>query len=230
MSSWRLPFLIPQPLLPRSRPITRVILWSLGLAYAAQLYYGFWLQDFETAHRFTFSLEAWDAGRWWTLFTYGWIHSEALPLHILANWLMLSFLGSLLEQALGVARYVTLYFIAGLLAAALTWWAIDAQPGVTIGGASGAVFAFLGAAAMLWPRWKLKVLIFFIIPVGCRLRTLFWTLMLIELVCWQMGWLAWIGHTAHLGGGLAGALLAWTWRPRKGASEIIWADVLPGER
>ena len=82
-------------------------------------------------------------GEWWRLITAGFLHFGLL--HIAMNMFALYQLGLLLEPALGRLRFTTLYF-ASLLAGSAG--AIIASPYGRTGGASGAVFGLLGAAAV----------------------------------------------------------------------------------
>jgi membrane associated rhomboid family serine protease len=71
----------------------------------------------------------------------GFIHWDLL--HIGSNMLVLFFIGRLLEPAIGRVRFVAIYFV-GLLAGSLG--ALLLNPSADTAGASGAVFALLGAA------------------------------------------------------------------------------------
>lgn len=87
-------------------------------------------------------------GEWWRLLTGGFVHFDRLPFglfHIGLNMLALYQLGSLLEPALGRARFAGLY-LAGLLGG--SFGAVLLSPYVTTVGASGAVYGLLGATAV----------------------------------------------------------------------------------
>ncbi len=100
-----------------------------------------------TTHQGTAKLSVYAAavhnGEWWRLFTAGFLHFGIL--HIAMNMFALYQLGLLLEPALGRLRFGALY-IAGLLAGSAG--AIIASPFARTGGASGAIFGLLGAAAV----------------------------------------------------------------------------------
>jgi membrane associated rhomboid family serine protease len=83
------------------------------------------------------------SGEWWRLITSGFLHFNVI--HILFNMLILYRFGEMLEPALGKTRMVALYF-AALLAG--SFGAVLVEPGAATGGASGAVFGLLGAAAV----------------------------------------------------------------------------------
>lgn len=101
-------------------------------------------------------------GEWWLLITSGFLHANLM--HVAFNGLLLWRLGEMLEPALGHARFAGLY-VAGLAGGSLgvvllSWtWAVTplrdvpvlgsvltSNPGIPTIGASGAVFALMGAA------------------------------------------------------------------------------------
>lgn len=87
-------------------------------------------------------------GEWWRIFTAGFLHFGIL--HIAMNMLLLWQLGNLLESAAGRTRFVLLYFAA---MAGGSFGALLLSPDALTGGASGAVFGLMGAAAVaLWHR------------------------------------------------------------------------------
>jgi membrane associated rhomboid family serine protease len=87
-------------------------------------------------------------GQWYRLITATFLHQQAY--HIAFNMLSLWWLGGPLEAALGRARYLTLYLLAGLGGSALSYLlAAQNQPSL---GASGAIFGLLGATAVLMRR------------------------------------------------------------------------------
>jgi membrane associated rhomboid family serine protease len=78
---------------------------------------------------------------YWRLVTSGFLHAGLF--HIGLNMLFLFFLGSLLEPAIGRARFLTIYFVS-LLGGSLG--ALLLTPDALTVGASGACFGILGAA------------------------------------------------------------------------------------
>ena len=81
-----------------------------------------------------------DAGEWYRIFTGAFLHAG--PIHLGFNMLLLWQLGSLLEPALGKARYSLLYVVS-LLGGSFGGLLLD--PDVLGVGASGAVFGLMGA-------------------------------------------------------------------------------------
>jgi len=87
-------------------------------------------------------------GEWWRLVCPMFLHVNII--HILFNLMVLRQAGPLVERALGSAKFLTLYLVAGLLGdAASLWWHAPGPGGV---GASGAVFGVIGMAAVLGYR------------------------------------------------------------------------------
>ncbi len=83
-------------------------------------------------------------GEWWRLITAAFLHYG--PIHLGMNMLALWWLGSPVEAALGRARYVLIYFAAGIAGSA---GALLLDPNQVTVGASGAIFGILGALFVL---------------------------------------------------------------------------------
>ncbi|MEV5987249.1 rhomboid family intramembrane serine protease [Streptomyces sp. NPDC052051] len=89
-------------------------------------------------------------GEWYRLLTAMFLHDPQSYFHILFNMLSLWWVGAPLEAALGRARYLALYFSAGLAGSALTYLVVAPnQPSL---GASGAIYGLFGATAVLLRR------------------------------------------------------------------------------
>jgi membrane associated rhomboid family serine protease len=84
-----------------------------------------------------------DAGEWYRMVTAGFLHFGII--HLAFNMLLLFQLGQMLEPVVGRVRFALLYFAALLAGSA---GAILLQPNEFHGGASGAVFGLMGAAAI----------------------------------------------------------------------------------
>lgn len=81
-------------------------------------------------------------GEWYRVITSGFVHFGIL--HLAMNMILLWQLGQLLERPLGATRFVLLYF-ASLLGGSAG--VVLAEPNAITGGASGAVFGLMAAAA-----------------------------------------------------------------------------------
>ena len=82
-------------------------------------------------------------GEWWRVITAGFLHFGIL--HVAMNMLLLFQLGNLLEPVIGRGRFALLYF-ASLVGG--SFGAVLLSPNALTGGASGAVFGLMGAAAV----------------------------------------------------------------------------------
>ncbi len=152
----------------------------------------------------------------WQLVTYAFLHGSWW--HIFGNMFGLFVFAPALEQYWGKQRFL-LYYSVCVIAAALTQIAVQHATGShepTI-GASGGVFGVLLAFAMLFPRARL-LLILPPIPMPAWLFVLLYGLL--ELFFGVTGTEPGIGHFAHLGGMLGGAILMLYWRSR--ASRGTW--------
>jgi membrane associated rhomboid family serine protease len=85
--------------------------------------------------------------QWWRLVTAMFLHGSIL--HIAFNMYALWVIGTPVEQYLGRARYLGLYFVSGLAGSA---GALLQSPLTPVVGASGAIFGILGAMMIL--EWQ----------------------------------------------------------------------------
>lgn len=141
-------------------------------------------------------------GMIWQLVTYQFLHAGLF--HLLFNMLGLYFFGTELEQRLGVRRFILLYIGGGVLGG--LGWVLLTPVGVCI-GASGSLYAVVGAFAALFPHRRITLLVFFILPVTLTARMmaiLFGAFSLLMLGSPGSG----VAHAAHLAGGVAGYLYA----------------------
>ncbi|TLM90096.1 rhomboid family intramembrane serine protease [Hymenobacter jeollabukensis] len=138
-------------------------------------------------------------GEWWRLLTACVLHGGLA--HLLLNTYALLVIGALLEPLVGRPRLLLAYALSGLGGSlASLWWH---QPGwVNSVGASGAIFGLYGAmltltatnAARLSRPARAALFVHTLYIVGANFAT---------------GLMPGIDHAAHIGGLLAGALLAW---------------------
>ena len=132
-------------------------------------------------------------------------------IHILLNMFMLWSFGNQLNQTLGTKKFLTLYFLSGVVSA-LFWMFLGTGPAV---GASGALSGLLAAYVFIAP--EAKVLLFFIIPMKIKnviygfagFSLIFGLLSLIN-PAYGFG----VGHFAHLGGLVGGYLLTYYWKTK----------------
>ncbi len=158
------------------------------------------------ARNFLVSTQRLDQGMWWTLVTAAFSHMELW--HLALNMVVLWSFGSVLERLLGVRVFVTFYMVAAVVSSAshcLVSSLILGDDRISALGASGAVSGLLLAFALLFPRHR--ILVFAVVPVPALAGALFFVAIdLWGLVAQGRGVGLPIGHGAHLGGALCGAL------------------------
>jgi membrane associated rhomboid family serine protease len=145
-----------------------------------------------------------EEGRWWQLITYAFLHANIW--HLLFNILSLWFAGRMVERVMGAGRFVALY-VASAVAGGVAQVLFGGGNTLLL-GASGAVCGVIIAFATMFSEAQIVLLLFFVIPLKFRAKYLGWGLAGSSLVFLLTGFESWIGHAAHLGGCVAGYLLA----------------------
>ena len=200
-------------------PVTKILLWVMFAAFGLQYLLGeALLVTFALWPLGDFPLGVNDAGlplsvgfQPWQLLTYGFLHGNFA--HLFLNALALFQFGGRLEQTWGSRRYLAYFLIcvvgAGLLQLLVVGMLVDAgnRAFPTI-GASGGIFGFLLAYAVLFPRERVMLLL---PPIPMSARTLVIVFGVISLVMGVTGTAAGIAHFAHLGGMLFGWLVLRYW-------------------
>jgi membrane associated rhomboid family serine protease len=148
-------------------------------------------------------------GRWWTVVTHLFVHANLL--HLAVNVFGLWFMGPEVETMLGRARFLVLYLVSGIAGGLLQ--TVFSSPQSELVGASGAVCGVLLSFTTAYPEMPLRALLFFILPVSMRARTLGRGLIVFSALCAALKLFPQLGHLAHLGGAVAGALLTKLWLP-----------------
>jgi membrane associated rhomboid family serine protease len=147
-----------------------------------------------------------ELGMWWTTVTAAFSHMELL--HVALNMVVLWSFGSVLERLWGVRLFLTFYMVAAVVSSlshCLVSSLLLGNDRIAALGASGAVSGLLLAFALLFPRHR--ILVFAVIPVPALAGALFFVALDIwGLVAQWRGIGLPIGHGAHLGGALTGAL------------------------
>ena len=136
-------------------------------------------------------------------------------MHILGNGWFLRIFGDNVEDSMGRLRFVVFYLLCGLAAAAAQV-AINPSSGVPMIGASGAISGVMGAYVVLFPRVRVKTLIFLfifirIIWVPAWLMLLYWFGIQVVQALPQLRGEAsssGVAVVAHVGGFVAGVVLA----------------------
>ena len=143
-------------------------------------------------------------------------------LHLLGNLLFLWIFGANVEDRVGRARFLLVYLAGGVVAVVAQTLA---DPGSTAPmiGASGAIAAVLGAYLVLFPRARIQSLVFLglfyqLIAVPAVILLGFWFLLQVVDGIGSLGPSTvvdgGVAVFAHIGGFVAGALLALPYRLR----------------
>lgn len=175
---------------------------------------------------FALSVDGLRHGYIWQLLTYQFLHAVPAPWHLLFNSWAIFVFGSEVEFALGKKRMLQLYFLSGIVGGLFQMLGMWLLPGLfgeggTV-GASACAFGLVAAFAVLYPNERIFLLLFFVIPLKMRATTLLrlsfaLTIfgILFPILRAHVRFLsladplfAGIGHAAHLGGIIAGFLLA----------------------
>lgn len=164
---------------------------------------------------FLVSWSALEEGRLWTLLSSVFSHVDFW--HIFINMYVLSSFGGFLEIVLGKAAFLKFYCLAGIVSSLshclVSAWVLN-EPTLPALGASGAISGLVLLFALLFPRQRLYL--FGIVPMPALWGALaFVGLDVWGLVAQARGGGLPIGHGAHLGGALFGAIYYFVFlRPR----------------
>lgn len=142
--------------------------------------------------------------------------------HVLGNLWFLFVFGDHVEEALGHARFALFYVACGLAAAA-TQVAIGSTSTVPMIGASGAIAGVLGAYIVFFPRARVLtfVPVFFLLEVPAFVYIFVWFALEVVRASFSLGASSAEGGVAffaHVGGFVAGVLLAGVFRAARGAA------------
>lgn len=149
-------------------------------------------------------------GAIWQLLTYQFLHETLI--HLLVNMLALWFVGRFMEWELGLRRFMVLYLVGGIGGGGLQL--VLQGDGAELVGASAAVCSVLVGFCTVHPQERITALVFFIIPIQLRAKTLGWGIVLVSCILAVIGWPPGIGNLAHLGGSICGFLLMRLWMRR----------------
>lgn len=136
------------------------------------------------------------AGEWWRLFTAMFLHIGVL--HLLFNLYALYAIGALVEGYFGHLRFALIYLLGGLFGS-LGSYAFS--PSISA-GASGAIFAITGAAAVYFFRYRDNF--------GARGRAVLQNIVLVIVINMAFGIAGQgVDNWGHFGGLVGGLVLAW---------------------
>jgi membrane associated rhomboid family serine protease len=149
----------------------------------------------------------------YTLFTSMFLHGSWL--HLLGNMLYLYIFGDNIEDIFGHMHYLLFYTICGLAGSLTYIMSLESLSTIeTVVGASGAISGVLGAYLVLYPKARILTLVFpIIVPIPAIIFVGFWFLMQWLNVIFVSGGM--IAYWAHIGGFIAGMILALTFGLKK---------------
>ena len=138
----------------------------------------------------------------WTIITYAFIHNDIF--HILANLLILYYIGNLFLSFFNKKQFVNFYFIGALFGASIfiLYNYITQKNGLPLGGASAAVTAIFVGVATKVPQYELRLRLFGSVKLWV-LAAIWVGLSLLQLASNNIG-----GPIAHLTGAAFGYLYA----------------------
>lgn len=136
----------------------------------------------------------------WQLVTHQFLHGGFM--HIIFNMLALVSIGPFCEEYLGERKFLPFYILSGIGAALLHMFIVTSN--IPMVGASGAIFGLLVLFAFINPDDKLYL---FLIPFGIKAKYLTSVLLIVEVLLGIFSTCDGVGHWAHVGGGLTGAIL-----------------------
>ena len=153
---------------------------------------------------------------WLTLLTSMFMHGGWL--HILGNMLFLFIFGDNVERAFGHVKYLAFYLVCGLVAGLAQVYS-DTTSVVPSLGASGAISGVLAAYLVMFPNNPVRVLVLlrfipWIFSVPALVMIGLWAVL--QFINAFSGQTDGVAYVAHIGGFVAGFLLAFVLRPLSG--------------
>ena len=136
----------------------------------------------------------------WRLVTYQFLHADFW--HLFFNMYGVWLFGKMVEQRLGKAKTLMLYFFSGVLGG-LFFVLANWHSKAACVGASGALFGLMVAAAIAFPQTRMLLLI---PPIPIKLWVMVLIYCAIEILYSLSGTGGNVAHLAHLGGALGGLL------------------------
>jgi membrane associated rhomboid family serine protease len=162
--------------------------------------------------------------RLWQPFTYLFLHGGFL--HLAFNLFTLWMFGCEVEAVMGTAAFLGYYLLTGIGAgwcvAGVGWLAQEHS--LTI-GSSGAIFGVLMAYGILFAELSLTLLVFFVLPVRMRAKTMVLLFGILEFVAGVGNVLGQVSHLAHLSGLALGYAYFLVVRPEWARRFTFWQDI-----
>ena len=156
----------------------------------------------------------WSQKAFWQPVTYMFLHGGLL--HLALNMFVLFLFGGSLEAVWGTKRFLRYYFLTGV-GAGLSNCILTPHLGVSIIGASGAVYGLLAAYGVLFP--ESLVYIYFLFPIRAKYLVVIFGLFEFFASLWPGA--SPVAHLVHLGGMVIGLIyLKWGSLVRWGARTL----------
>jgi len=152
---------------------------------------------------FALSTKGLASGFVWQFLTFQFMHSTLW--HLVGNLIVIYFFGRAIEDTLGRGPFLKLYLssgvLGGLFQVALALMFPNEFGGGVVGASAGG-FGLVAAFALLFPERQITLLLFFVLPISIRARTLLWFALGIALFGIIVP--SRVADGAHLGGILGG--------------------------
>lgn len=164
----------------------------------------------QTFEAYAFSQGA--AIQFWRWITSLFLHGSAS--HLFFNMVGLWVFGRTLEAQLKPARFLAVYFMAGILGT-LAFMLTSASPVI---GASGAVFGLMGATMLLDPVKRIHLYLF---PLPLGMVAVGFVIVETLVAAFQPSQFSQVATVAHLAGILVGAVFAFFFDPKKAVKGLL---------
>ena len=172
------------------------VLQSILEHYRSDLFIGY-------LNLFALSKDGLASGFLWQFLTFQFMHSGLW--HLVGNLIVIYFFGRAIEDTLGRNAFLKLYLSSGVLGGLfqiiLAMLFPDSFGGGVVGASAGA-FGLVAAFAAMFPERQITLLLFFVLPISIRARTLLW--FAIGLALFGIIVPSRVADGAHLGGILTG--------------------------
>ena len=111
-------------------------------------------------------------GKVWLLLTQMFVHADAI--HLLFNGVGIYFIGKTLVKLVTTKQFLAIYIGSGVLGgiAFVVFMRLVGEGQASAVGASGCVYGLLCALAALMPQQVITLLLFFVIPINAKLKTI----------------------------------------------------------
>ena len=143
--------------------------------------------------------------------------------HLLGNMLFLWIFGDNVEHAMGSIRFLIFYLLCGI-AATLAHILMGPSSEIPSLGASGAISGVLGAYIVLFPKARVRVLVFRMITYMPAVAVIGMWIVLQFIngigAMAQTEETGGVAYAAHVGGFLAGLAMVWIFRRRTGMARV----------